>query len=170
MLPLLPVAVNLAHGLPFWIGPRGIIESFVRTYLWELTPFPVADQVRGPVTSRGDCEPPERGRGADGELRTPPPTGERAFVCTVRTSEALPSARSIPDQALVAYGHRLCGVYTRNDPGELARVRETGGPDVRTLPALLVDICPRAAEVVRAQSVAEEREMLEWEAKGLPAG
>ncbi|MFI6450429.1 hypothetical protein ACIBF6_02655 [Streptosporangium amethystogenes] len=298
VLPLLPVAVNLAHGLPFWIGPTGMVESLVHTYFWGLTPLwwffdllvgvgglgvlvlvmvvrrtrrllratvsllvfaaavgaviavaihstpagtandglgfgysyirmypegmftpdpasgevffgisplwhsaaltasaliltflygrraaprspyrmavacvaalcllPVADQVRGPVTSRGDCEPPERWRSADGEPPVPPPTGERAFVCAVRTSDALPSARSTPDQALVAYGHRLCGVYTRDDPQELARVRETGGPDVRTLSALLVDICPRAAEVIRARNAAEEREILEGEAE-----
>jgi hypothetical protein len=33
VLPLLPAAVNLAHGLPLWIGPRRAIESVFRTYL-----------------------------------------------------------------------------------------------------------------------------------------
>ncbi|MFB4271847.1 hypothetical protein [Nonomuraea sp. GTA35] len=30
MLPLLPAAANLARGMPFWHGPRGAIELFVR--------------------------------------------------------------------------------------------------------------------------------------------
>ncbi|MFF3444136.1 hypothetical protein [Streptosporangium sp. NPDC002721] len=36
VLPLLPVAVNLAHGMPFWIGPRGAIEYAVRAHLASL--------------------------------------------------------------------------------------------------------------------------------------
>ncbi|MFF3444137.1 hypothetical protein [Streptosporangium sp. NPDC002721] len=89
-------------------------------------------------------------------------TGERAFVCAVRTSGVLPSARSTPDLALVEYGRRLCGVYTRNDPEEIARIRETG-VDVRILNAALAGICPRAAAAVKVASDAEERETLEWE-------
>lgn len=38
VLPLLPVAVNLAGGTPFWIGQRGVVEAAVREYLGALTP------------------------------------------------------------------------------------------------------------------------------------
>ncbi|WP_329084850.1 hypothetical protein [Streptosporangium sp. NBC_01469] len=242
VLPLLPVAVNLAHGMPFWIGPRGAVESAVRAHLAHLTqlwlsfdllvgvgglgllvlaavtrrtrrsvwatvcvllvaavvgvvtaattretgsytaaelskgemafpyvggrlypdwmfhpageggdfafgvsplwhsaafvasalilislygwglarrsPYrvvaaclapvavlcllPVADQARGPVTSASDCALSEPGRGRTAGSEDPatsrPMTGERAFVCAVRTSGVLPSARdtSVP--------------------------------------------------------------------------
>ncbi|MGS2647786.1 hypothetical protein [Streptosporangium sp. LJ11] len=32
VLPLIPAAVNLAHGRYLWIGPRGTIEYFVRVH------------------------------------------------------------------------------------------------------------------------------------------
>ncbi|MGJ6960669.1 hypothetical protein ACSDR0_02085 [Streptosporangium sp. G11] len=36
VLPLFPVAANLVHGMPFWIGPRGVVESAVRAHLTQL--------------------------------------------------------------------------------------------------------------------------------------
>ncbi|WP_336209251.1 hypothetical protein [Nonomuraea sp. LPB2021202275-12-8] len=30
--PLIPAAVNLAHGMPMWIGPRGAVDNFFREY------------------------------------------------------------------------------------------------------------------------------------------
>ncbi|MFI6796712.1 hypothetical protein [Streptosporangium canum] len=131
-----------------------------------LSLLPAADHARGPFTSRSDCE---RARSAVGEygqhVESRPMTGETAFVCEVRGSDGAPFGQSVPDLALVAYGHRLCGVYTRNDPREIARVREAGGVDVRELTYALDEICPRAAAIVKAARDEEDREIAEREAE-----
>ncbi|MER5323498.1 hypothetical protein [Streptosporangium roseum] len=128
--------------------------------------LPAADHARGPFTSRSDCE---RARSAAGEygrhVEPRPMTGETAFVCEVRGSDGPPFSQSTPDLALVAYGHRLCGVYTRNDPREIVRVRESSGVDVRGLTYTLDEICPRAAAIVKAAIDAEDREIAEREAE-----
>ncbi|ACZ90476.1 hypothetical protein [Streptosporangium roseum] len=128
--------------------------------------LPAADHARGPFTSRSDCE---RARSAVGEygrhVESRPMTGETAFVCEVRGSDGSPFSQSTPDLALVAYGHRLCGVYTRNDPREIVRVRESSGVDVRGLTYTLDEICPRAAAIVKAAIDAEDREIAEREAE-----
>ncbi|OUC94692.1 hypothetical protein [Streptosporangium minutum] len=131
-----------------------------------LSLLPVADHARGPFTSRSDCE---RARSTAGEygqhVESRPMTGETAFVCEARGSDGPPFGQGTPDLALVAYGHRLCGVYTRNDPREIARVREASGVDVRGLTYPLDEICPRAAAIVKARIDAEDREIAEREAE-----
>ncbi|WP_336212279.1 hypothetical protein [Nonomuraea sp. LPB2021202275-12-8] len=123
---------------------------------------PVSDHAPGPVTTARACER------AEGDLRwdvsAPPITGERKFVCEVRTSDKPAFARGMPDGLLTVYGHRLCGVYTRSDPRELARLHETDGLDPADLATLLAGICPRAAATLKAAAEAEKRELLAWEA------
>ncbi|MFB9720635.1 hypothetical protein [Planobispora longispora] len=126
--------------------------------------LPAADQSRGPFTSKEECERLRSASGPYGEDVAAAPLGpEPAFVCEVRESTALPGARDAPDLALVAYGRRLCGVYTRDDPAEIARVRSAGDVDVRDLTYTIDEICPSAAAVAKAGSDADEREMREWE-------
>ncbi|MGW3362272.1 hypothetical protein ACWDOR_04945 [Streptosporangium canum] len=131
-----------------------------------LSLLPAADHARGPFTSRSDCE---RARSTVGEygqhVESRPMTGEMAFVCEVRGADGSSFMQSTPDLALVAYGHRLCGVYTRNDPREIVRVRETSGVDVRGLTHTLDEICPRAAAIVKAEIDEEDREIAEREAE-----
>ncbi|MGV9595110.1 hypothetical protein ACWDR1_00430 [Streptosporangium sandarakinum] len=126
---------------------------------------PAADHVRGPSTSRAACERLRATAVEYGRRDGPSPMSEeKRFVCEVRTTDVLPSGRNASDQELVAYGRRLCGVHTRNDPVEIARVRETGGVHVPGLTHTLGGICPSAAAVVRARAEAEDREFREWEA------
>ncbi|GIH22740.1 hypothetical protein Aph01nite_10500 [Acrocarpospora phusangensis] len=110
--------------------------------------LPVGDQWRGGTTAQEDCF-----RGA-----------RSTFLCQVRTTDVLTSVKHDPDRYVLAYGERLCGVYTRNDPHELARVQRTDGVRVADLEYTLADICPRAAAIVTAAAAEEEREMLALEA------
>ncbi|MGV9301816.1 hypothetical protein ACWDLG_00445 [Nonomuraea sp. NPDC003727] len=116
---------------------------------------PAADQAPGQITTERECQRSRDGRGL---------SGERSFVCAVRESTVLKVAKNAPDPFVVAYGHRLCGIYTRNDPQELAQVRRTDGVEVRSLTYSLAGICPSAAAVVKAEGEREDREMREWEA------
>ncbi|MEU6743525.1 hypothetical protein [Streptosporangium sandarakinum] len=126
---------------------------------------PAADHVRGPSTSRAACERLRATTAEYGRRDGPSPMSEeKRFVCEVRTSDVLPSGRNASDQELVAYGRRLCGVHTRNDPAEIARVRAADGVHVPGLTHTLGGICPSAAAVVRARAEAEDREFREWEA------
>ncbi|MFI7046929.1 hypothetical protein [Streptosporangium sandarakinum] len=126
---------------------------------------PAADHVRGPSTSRAACERLRATAAEYGRRDGPSPMSEeKRFVCEVRTSDVLPSGRNASDQELVAYGRRLCGVHTRNDPAEIARVRAADGVHVPGLTHTLGGICPSAAAVVRARAAAEDREFREWEA------
>ncbi|GGK62131.1 hypothetical protein Ppa06_61100 [Planomonospora parontospora subsp. parontospora] len=123
--------------------------------------LPAADQARGRVTTAEDCSPPEPWE-TDGEpVAAPPPTGPRAFVCAVRQRNALPFATTAPDQVLLDHGHRLCAVYTRNDPSELARLRAAEGVNVRDLSGVLAGICPAANAEIEAAKAADEREFNE---------
>lgn len=110
---------------------------------------PAADEAAGYVTTQEECQ---RSR-------------EQSFVCAVRGSTALKFGKDVPDRYLLAYGHRMCGVYTRNDPQELARVHRTYGVEVRTLTYPLAGICPSAAATAKADAEQEDREMQEWEEK-----
>ncbi|NJP92576.1 hypothetical protein HCN51_24490 [Nonomuraea sp. FMUSA5-5] len=83
----------------------------------------------------------------------------------MRTGKALGLADSTPDQVLLAHGHRLCAVYTRDDPDELARVDAAEGVDVRELYGLLAPICPAAGATVEADMAAADREFAESDAK-----
>ncbi|GAA3441648.1 hypothetical protein [Planomonospora venezuelensis] len=158
--------------LLFRYGRRPARRSPYRTALAAAVPvlalglLPAADHARGPLTSKEECERLRSTSGPYGQYVEPPPLGpELAFVCDVRASEALPGTQDEPDPALVAYGRRLCGVYTRGEAGELARVRAAGGVDVRGLTYVIDEICPSADEVVRAEQEEEERELQAWEAE-----
>jgi hypothetical protein len=70
-----------------------------------------------------------------------------------------------PDHVVIARGHRLCGVYTRADPRELARVRAEEGLEVSSLTGALADICPKAAADIEAASADGEREFEEFMAE-----
>ncbi|MDH2426889.1 hypothetical protein [Sphaerisporangium sp. TRM90804] len=122
-----------------------------------LCAVPAADLAGGRLSTEEDCQAP----GANpGEL-----TGERAFVCEARRFDAPGLGRDLPDRHLVTYGRRLCGVYTRNDPAEMARVRQTDGLEVRAAVWALAHICPSAAAVLAAEHAREDREQREWEAE-----
>ncbi|NUS07138.1 MAG: hypothetical protein HOV97_31795 [Nonomuraea sp.] len=123
--------------------------------------LPTAGQPRGPVTPDAACFPPDQWRMEEFE----PPTGALAYVCQARQDRALGFAPGTPDQVLLARGHRLCGVYTRDDPQELARVRERENVDVRHLEGALASICPSADAAVKEAQAAEDREMEELEAE-----
>jgi hypothetical protein len=119
--------------------------------------LPTAGQARGPVTTATDCEPRMNYR--TGEYGTPRLTAEQTFVCGIRQNTQFKFAATTPDQVLLAHGRRLCGVYTRNDPAELARA----GVQRETLTHPLAEICPSAAATVKAAKDAQDRELEEWE-------
>ncbi|MEV4111205.1 hypothetical protein [Nonomuraea sp. NPDC049695] len=117
-----------------------------------LCAIPAADLARGPVTTAKECDR----YGEDGEL-----AGPRAFVCAVRDSRLLDLAATTPDQVLLAHGRRLCAVYTRNDPKELAHLRL----DTRSLTWTLAGICPSADAAAKALRAAQDREFAESQAE-----
>lgn len=125
--------------------------------------LPVADQTRGPVTTAAECSPQDTWGPEREEPR--PRTGTHAFVCAVRESRTIGFADTTPDQVLLAYGRRLCGVYTRNDPQETARLRASEKLDVRELDGVLSGICPSADASVKAERAAEDREFAGWQAE-----
>jgi molybdopterin-guanine dinucleotide biosynthesis protein A len=125
---------------------------------------PVSDHAPGRFTTASDCVP-QGDIYAYGYVHPPPLTGERAFICEVRTSDALPYHANMPDHLLVAYGRRLCGAYTRDDPRETARFRQAHGVDVRGKEGLLAHICPKADETFKAAIEKEEREIRAAEAE-----
>lgn len=119
--------------------------------------LPTADQARGPVTTAEDCEPHMDSR--TGEYKEPVLTAEQTFVCGIRQNTRFKFAATTPDQVLLAHGRRLCGVYTRNDPAELARA----GFQRETLTHPLAEICPSAAATVKTAKDAQDRELEAWE-------
>ncbi|MFD8559136.1 hypothetical protein ACFV1N_17790 [Streptosporangium canum] len=127
--------------------------------------LPAADQPRGRVTTVEDCSPPEPWEMGGEPAEPSPPTGPRAFICAVRQQHTLPFAATAPDQVLLDHGHRLCAAYTRNDPRELARLREVEGLDVRSLSGVLAGICPAAKAEIAAAAAAENREFNEFMAE-----
>ncbi|MFF3670224.1 hypothetical protein [Microtetraspora malaysiensis] len=165
---------------PLWFGAAYAASALLlmwlaggvgRSWLWGVVTaaatagllgfLPAADHSGGRVTAAAGCAPPGGPRGG-GEQ--PEPAQEAAFVCQVRQWRVLKVAPDTPDRFVVDYGRRLCDVYTREDPAELARVRRTDGVAVRELAYLLADICPSAAAVVRAANERQEREFQEWKA------
>ncbi|MFG3437182.1 hypothetical protein ACGF0J_08040 [Nonomuraea sp. NPDC047897] len=123
---------------------------------------PTADQARGPVTTAEDCSSPEPWEMDGRPVEPPPQTGSRAFICAVRQQNALTFAATTPDQVLLAHGRRLCAVYTRKDPRELARLREGEGVNVGNLTGVLAGICPAAKAEVTAEAAAQKREFDEF--------
>ncbi|MGW0806600.1 hypothetical protein [Nonomuraea sp. NPDC002799] len=117
-----------------------------------LLALPVSDHAPGRITTASECERGER-------------SGAETFICTVRRSTRLWTIRDMPDQRLVAYGRRLCDVYTRDDPQEATGFRERHGIDPREEGALLVGICPKVDAYLSAAAEEEERELLAMEAE-----
>jgi hypothetical protein len=145
-----------ARRMPYQAVPVGIAVAVALALL------PASDYAPGRTTTVSDCEPEVSP--TDEYLSPSPMTAERAFICDARASRSVPYAENMPDRELVAYGHRLCGVYTRDDPAETALFRQTHGVDPREQAALLDVICPKADEVIDAAMEEEEREMLAAEA------
>ncbi|GAA1637853.1 hypothetical protein GCM10009733_038710 [Nonomuraea maheshkhaliensis] len=114
---------------------------------------PVSDHTPGPTTTKDECE------------NNPEATGERAFVCAVRKLDAPPFHPSMPDQRLIAYGHRMCAVYTRGDAREEAAFKQAYGINLREQRYLLEDICPKVAAEFDAEVAEEEAEIAAWEAE-----
>ncbi|MFC5820451.1 hypothetical protein [Nonomuraea harbinensis] len=123
---------------------------------------PAADRSQGTVTTAADCSPPDRRQTG---VEPAPLTGERAFICEVRTGQVLDIPATMPDQALLAYGRSLCGVYTRDDPRELARVESVEGLRVRDLYWAIDDICPAAAAKVKTEREADDQEFAAFQAE-----
>ncbi|MFC4111297.1 hypothetical protein [Nonomuraea zeae] len=124
--------------------------------------LPAADQESGPITTAEECNPADYRRLPEEEPERMPET----FVCAMRGGQGngvLPElAATTPDHVVLAHGRRLCGVYTRNDPAELARLKL----DRAALAYSISGICPGAAAVVRAAKDGQDREMAEIEADG----
>ncbi|PZG13889.1 hypothetical protein [Nonomuraea aridisoli] len=122
---------------------------------------PVADQARGPVTAAEDCAPRETWTG---EPEEPALTRDQRFVCSFRNAGLVGFAATTPDSVILAHARRLCGVYTRDDPQEVARLQATEGLKRDALTYPLADICPSAGAVVAAAAAEQDREIEEWEA------
>ncbi|MEU8361212.1 hypothetical protein AB0C27_34875 [Nonomuraea sp. NPDC048882] len=114
---------------------------------------PASDHTPGPATTRSECE------------NNSAATGERAFVCAVRKLDAPPFRPSMPDQRLIAYGHRMCGIYTRGDAREAAAFEQAHSINLRQQKYLLEDICPKVAAEFDAAVAEEEAEIAAWEAE-----
>ncbi|WP_329426008.1 hypothetical protein OG339_37760 [Streptosporangium sp. NBC_01495] len=151
----------LLYRTPPAARPRHYVLAATLTASVALCFLPAADHARGPFTTAEDCSPPEPWE-TDGEPVEPtPPTGPRAFICSVRGQQTLAFAATAPDQALLDRGRQLCAAYTRDDPRELARLREVDGVDVRDLSGVLAEICPAAKAEVAAVVAADNREFEE---------
>ncbi|GGP18701.1 hypothetical protein LDL08_30565 [Nonomuraea glycinis] len=123
--------------------------------------LPVADQPHGPVTTAQDCLPPEPWGRAEHRA----PTGEEAYICGVRGGGTpLKFAATTPDQVLLAHGRRLCGIYTRDDPRETARMRTLEGLDRQALASTLAGVCPSVAATLKAERDEQDAELKEWQA------
>ncbi|SPL93071.1 unnamed protein product [[Actinomadura] parvosata subsp. kistnae] len=116
---------------------------------------PPSDHAPGRFTTASDCEAADLTRAS----------GEQRFVCAVRRIENPPFGKEMPDERLIAYGRRLCGIYTRGDLREAAEFRAAHGVAVLDETALLGDICPKARADLDAAAAEEEAEMLAWEAE-----
>ncbi|MFD8562344.1 hypothetical protein ACFV1N_34130 [Streptosporangium canum] len=122
---------------------------------------PVADVTRGPVTAAEDCTPREAWRG---EPEGPELTRDQRLVCSLRQANVIKLAATTPDAMVLTRARWLCGIYTRNDPQEVARLRTTEGLTRDALTYPLAEICPSAGAVVKAAAAEQDREDQEWEA------
>ncbi|MEU0483238.1 hypothetical protein ABZ260_29135 [Streptosporangium sp. NPDC006013] len=122
---------------------------------------PVADQARSPVTAAEDCNPRETWRG---EPEEPKLTRDQRFVCSLRQGNLIKFAATTPDAVILVRARWLCGIYTRNDPQEVARLQATEGLKRNDLTYPLAEICPSASTVVKAAAAERDREMQEWQA------
>ncbi|QYC41894.1 hypothetical protein Nocox_21450 [Nonomuraea coxensis DSM 45129] len=123
--------------------------------------LPAADKARGPVT---DCAMPEPWEIDMGEAQPRELTAEQKFVCSLRGDFSAQGLHvfpaTTPDQVVLAYGRRLCGVHTRNDPRELSRLKINRA----SLTYPLAGICPSAATIVRAAKAEQDQEIAAMQA------
>ncbi|MCK2218223.1 hypothetical protein MF672_031190 [Actinomadura sp. ATCC 31491] len=123
--------------------------------------LPTADMARGPVA---DCDLPEQWQIDTGEAQPRELTAEQKFVCSLRDEYGAQGLHvfpdTTPDQVVLAYGRHLCGVHTRNDPRELARLKINRA--ALTYP--LAGICPSASTIVQAAKAEQDREIAEMQA------
>ncbi|MFC6080498.1 hypothetical protein [Sphaerisporangium aureirubrum] len=120
---------------------------------------PVADLVRGPVTAAEDCAPRE-----EWEAEGPKLTRNQRLVCSLRQANVIKLAATTPDAMVLDHARWLCGIYTRNDPQEVAHLRTALGLTRDALTHPLAEICPGAGAAVKAAAAAQDRDMREWEA------
>ncbi|MFB4263266.1 hypothetical protein [Nonomuraea sp. GTA35] len=123
--------------------------------------LPAADMARGPVA---DCEMPEWWEIDTGEAEPRELTAEQKFVCSLRGDYSAQGLHvfpgTTPDQVVLAYGRHLCGVHTRNDPRELARLKI----DRASLTSPLAGICPSATTIVQAAKAKQDQEIAAMQA------
>ncbi|WP_049562061.1 hypothetical protein [Nonomuraea sp. SBT364] len=159
---LLASALLLAALYPAAPAPRvrrRVLPAALATLL-ALGFVPVADQSLGPATAAADCHPRESWRG---EPEEPELTRDQRFVCSFRQGKLIEFPDSTPDAVILAHARRLCGVYTRDDPQEVARLQALEGLTRDALVHPLAEICPGAAAVVQAAAAEQDREMREWQ-------
>ncbi|MFI6537884.1 hypothetical protein ACIBHY_35910 [Nonomuraea sp. NPDC050547] len=121
---------------------------------------PAADQARGPVTTAEDCRPYPGERLPE----APELTRDQRIVCSLRQGSLIKVGATASDARVLAYARRLCDIYTRNDPEEVARLKATDGLQRDDLAHPLAEICPSANIVVKAAAAEQDREFQEWEA------
>ncbi|MFE0151149.1 hypothetical protein ACFWY5_28670 [Nonomuraea sp. NPDC059007] len=121
---------------------------------------PAADQARGPVTTAKVCNPYPGTRLPDEPELTP----DQRFVCSLRQGNVIKVGATASDAGVLAYARRLCDIYTRNDPEEVARLKATDGLQRDDLAHPLAEICPSANTVVKAVAAEQDREFQEWQA------
>ncbi len=139
---------------------RMLVIAQVAT-LVALVVVPAADLARSPVTTAEDCAPPEPW---EGQPEGPQLTRDQRLVCSLRQSEVIRLAAGTPDSMILTHARWLCGVYTRNDPREVADLKATQGIARDALTYPLAEVCPSAGAVVSAAAAESDREMQEWEA------
>ncbi|NUT39937.1 MAG: hypothetical protein HOV86_08070, partial [Thermoactinospora sp.] len=118
---------------------------------------PAADQAIGRITPDEDCRP------RDPWMPAPDLAGDKRLVCSLRQADRLEIGPGVPDAVVLAQARHLCTLYTRNDPQQLARLREAEGLTRESLTGPLAEICPAAGAVVSAATAEEDREMQAWQ-------
>ncbi|MFI9552883.1 hypothetical protein [Nonomuraea endophytica] len=122
---------------------------------------PAADQARGPVTTAEECNPYRGGRVLQ---EGPELTRDQRVVCSLRQGNVIKVGAATSDAGVLTYARRLCDIYTRNDPQEVARLKAVDGLQRDHLAYPLAEICPSANTVVKAAAAEQDREIQEWEA------
>ncbi|MDF5754810.1 hypothetical protein [Spongiactinospora sp. TRM90649] len=123
-----------------------------------------ASRPAGSITTGEECTQAEYGTEMySGEAKKPALTRDQRIVCSLRKGDQFKFTANTPDAGILSYARRLCGVYTRNDPAEVARLQATTGLRRDALTYPLAEICPSAGAVVSAAAAEQNREMQEWE-------
>ncbi|MEU4830161.1 hypothetical protein [Streptosporangium sp. NPDC023615] len=119
-----------------------------------------ADQPPSPVTTAEDCAPDESW---GDEPERSGLTRDQRLVCSLRQGNVIKFSGTAPDSVILARARWMCGVYTRDDPREVARLRATEGLERDHLTYPLAEICPGAAAVVKATAAEQSQQDQEWE-------